>query len=636
MKQFLNDTLRDSFGFDSLSNDQETIITYLLDQKNALAIFPTGAGKSLCYQLPALLLDGLTIVTSPLLSLMKDQVDALTSKGISALQIDSGTEEQDIDSLLSACDRGEYKLLYLSPERLENKTFIKKLSALRIGLFAIDEAHCFSEWGHSFRPDYLKLPQAVRTLKPQVILAATATATKKVERDIRKAFKIKTEHTLRLSSSRENLSFKITPCLAEEKSSHLIQHLSNEKHLPAIVYVTRQESSEQIASALNKTGIRSRAYNAGMNREARDKTLELFLGNQCDVVVATIAFGMGVDKANVRSVIHYDIPKSPEGWLQESGRAGRDGYPAHCEVFACKNDQQILESFVHASSISTSKLSRIIEFILNKESLFPVSLYDYSIQFDTQQATLKSIITDLEVLTAIKREQPAYRRTNIKVLQKTSTIVSDLSKRDQNIIKVLLEQSSRIDLLSLCEEQSWNLKKICNLLDQLELRGDIILKRSNKIWFYKRNKEIDKDLIITIITKISSLFEDRKDSALKRITQVVNILTSKGCIPKNLSSYLGERNTEPCGKCSSCLGELRKRKLPYTKIKPITKDEHEEITKVFRENRRGLRSEEQLIRFLAGLHSPVTFRERLYKKEEFGLLKRLPYEDIQNEIRTFF
>ncbi|MBJ05815.1 MAG: RecQ family ATP-dependent DNA helicase, partial [Verrucomicrobiaceae bacterium] len=316
--------LEKHFGFTAFRAGQGEVIESLLAGRPALAIFPTGGGKSLCYQLPAILLEGITLVVSPLIALMKDQVDGLVSRGISAARLDSSLSAEEVHSIYARMGAGQLKILFIAPERLANENFRRRLAGCRISLLAIDEAHCISEWGHNFRPDYLKLAGFANELSITRILALTATATPLVATDIRKSFGISERDHHQLSFRRPNLSLRVIPCQEEEKRDLLLARLQVDPTLPSIIYATRQETAESLAAFLKRAGLSARPYHAGLRDETRMACQEAFMSGEAPIITATIAFGMGIDKANIRRIIHYNLPKSLENYTQETGRAGRD------------------------------------------------------------------------------------------------------------------------------------------------------------------------------------------------------------------------------------------------------------------------------------------------------------------------
>ena len=321
----LERSLASRFGFTEFRPGQERVVEALLAGRSALAVFPTGAGKSLCYQLPALLLDGVTVVVSPLIALMKDQIDALVRQGVDAARLDSSLgadEARDVSDRLRA---GGLKLLYVAPERFNNERFLAQLERTTISLFAVDEAHCISEWGHNFRPDYLKLAARARELGAERVLALTATATPAVVADICAGFGIAEADAVVTGFYRPNLTLLTTPARAAERDQLLIDRLRERPPGSTIVYVTLQRTALRVASLLAAAGLPARAYHAGMSPEDRVAVQEWWTAAGGNIVVATIAFGMGIDKADVRYVYHLNLPKGLESYSQEIGRAGRDG-----------------------------------------------------------------------------------------------------------------------------------------------------------------------------------------------------------------------------------------------------------------------------------------------------------------------
>lgn len=331
--------LQEYFGYDSFREGQETIINYVLDNKPSLCVMPTGGGKSLCYQIPSLLLEGTTIVISPLISLMKDQVDTLLQAGIPATFINSTLTAEEVRETMEEVQNGQYRLLYIAPERLESPSFLNQLKKVKVPLIAVDEAHCISQWGHDFRPSYRAIHRLKEVFAVQpVILALTATATPDVRADICRILQIEEDNTVITGFARSNLSFSVV--LGQDKSRFLKDFIKKNAQEVGIIYAATRKTVDQLHELLTKAGVRAAKYHAGLPEAFRNKEQERFLTDEAQVMVATNAFGMGIDKSNVRYVIHYQLPKNMESYYQEAGRAGRDGMPSECVVLYASQDVQ--------------------------------------------------------------------------------------------------------------------------------------------------------------------------------------------------------------------------------------------------------------------------------------------------------
>jgi len=340
----IHKTLQTYFGYTSFYPLQEDIIHEVINQNDVFVLMPTGAGKSLCYQLPSLLFDGLTIVISPLIALMKDQVDGLLADGISAAFINSSLSYSEIAKRKQSLSSNEIKILYMAPERLVMPEFLQFLQGLKVSLFAIDESHCISEWGHDFRPEYRQL-KILREIFPKVpVMALTATATPAVQRDIISQLRLPDCKIFTASFNRKNLCYLIKQ---KENSYHqILQYLKGRKNDSGIIYCQSRKTVEELAERLQSEGYRALPYHAGLATEVRTGNQERFIRDDAEIIVATIAFGMGIDKPNVRYVIHYDLPKSIEGYYQETGRAGRDGLKSDCILFFSYGDKFKIEHFI--------------------------------------------------------------------------------------------------------------------------------------------------------------------------------------------------------------------------------------------------------------------------------------------------
>lgn len=357
-KDELKGKLKEIFGYGNFRGNQEVVIKNILGGRNTFVIMPTGAGKSLCYQLPAMVSEGLAIVISPLIALMKNQVDQLNAYGIDARFLNSTLSKGEITRIRKDSVSGKIKLLYVAPESLIKEENIEFLQKVKIAFVAIDEAHCISEWGHDFRPEYRKIKSMIAQLGDMNVIALTATATPKVQLDIQKNLQMEEADVFISSFNRKNLYYEVRP--KKETKKQLIRFLKDHKGKSGIIYCLSRKKVEEIAQLLNVNGFKAAPYHAGLDPDVRMKNQDDFLNEEVDIICATIAFGMGIDKPDVRFVVHYDVPKSLEGYYQETGRAGRDGLEGLCLMFYSHNDLNKLEKFNKDKSVQERENARIL------------------------------------------------------------------------------------------------------------------------------------------------------------------------------------------------------------------------------------------------------------------------------------
>ncbi|KOM98451.1 ATP-dependent DNA helicase [Clostridium botulinum] len=354
MLESAKNLLKKHFGYNEFRKAQEKVIESILKKEDTVAIMPTGAGKSICYQIPALIFEGVTVVISPLISLMKDQVDSLKEVGIEATYINSSLNNLEIEERIFNAREGLYKLIYIAPERLESDSFVRSLNNLNIALVAVDEAHCVSQWGHDFRPSYTKISSFIRKLsKRPIVTAFTATATETVRRDILNSLELQNPKVFVTGFDRENLSFSVIK--GEDKEKFIFDYLENNIGKVGIIYTSTRKEAESLYNKINKKGYKVGVYHAGLGDEERKKTQEDFSFDNIEIIVATNAFGMGIDKSNVRFVIHHNIPKNMEAYYQEAGRAGRDGEESECILLFSPNDIRLQKYFIDESFLSPER-----------------------------------------------------------------------------------------------------------------------------------------------------------------------------------------------------------------------------------------------------------------------------------------
>jgi len=627
------------FGHADFRPGQERVISALMGGRSALAVFPTGGGKSLCYQLPAILLDGLTLVVSPLIALMKDQVDALVRRGISAARLDSTLAAAEVFALFERMASGDLRLLYVAPERFVSEAFMARMRKARIALLAIDEAHCISEWGHNFRPEYLRLAALAKKLRIPRVLALTATATPAVAKDIRSAFRIRSADHIQTSFHRPNLAIRITPVPAADRLALLTSKLSAERRFPAIVYVTLQHTAESVAGHLARAGLRARPYHAGLADEVRAAAQDDFMGGRCEVIVATIAFGMGIDKADIRAVYHYNLPKTLENYQQEIGRAGRDGQPSHCELLACADDLVVLQNFSLGDTPAEQSLRHLVDHLLRQGAEFDISRYDLSRTTDIRPLVLETVITYLEKEKILEPAGSFYASFQVSFNHPEDRVIAGHSPPRQKFLRALFAAGKRgsrwvsLNIASAAEALGENPDRILKALRFLEESGDIVLKPAGLRHRFRLLPAAAGRPPHELATWLYGLFVEREKSDLARLAGVVSFAEGPGCSTRRLIGYFGEELAAPCGHCGRCGGDPPA-PLPASPAREITLDELRTIQGLRAEGHAALRGNRPLARFLCGLSSPATTRDRLTRHDAFGLLEGVPFQKVLAQLEA--
>lgn len=628
--------LSEVFGFSEFREGQEKVIDQLQQGHCSLAVFPTGGGKSLCYQVPSLLFPGLTIVVSPLIALMKDQQEAMLKRGIKVARLDSTLTSEETLAVYQSMRRRELKLLYVAPERFVNTSFQNQLQQSEVSLLAIDEAHCISEWGHAFRPEYLKIAQSAAGLGIKLILALTATATPKVARDICNSFGIEPEHHIQTGFQRPNLSLKVTTLDTEEKDTYLLQQIKEAPDDSTIVYVTRQFTTESVATFLKKNGVNARAYHAGLNKEIRDEVQENFMHGEVKVVVATIAFGMGIDKADIRHVYHYNVPKSFENYVQETGRAGRDRAPASCELLASGEDFTVLENFIYARRPSVQSVQSFLQKCLGHSGAFTLNRYELSVAHDMKPEVMQSILVWLELNGILLSKGWRYGTFQVKLLRSLEQILHGHSEKRQQYLRTFFEKAKEgrtyytFVIADVAEAMGEEEEKIIKTLNWLEGHQDLTLKPSQFLMVYAPTEEGLNSSAKDLAQRVNEHFFEWERREVQRLQMMKDFITQTECLEKTLLRYFGEEVEENCGKCSSCLQpKSKKPTLKYSLKQTIATDELTRIADLHNERHQALRSARQLAKFLCGHTSPATTRARLTRKHDlFAYFEDYPFQEV--------
>ena len=479
------DVLKKYFGYTSFRDGQEEMVDCLLSGRDALGIMPTGAGKSICYQVPAMMMKGITIVVSPLISLMKDQVNALTQQGVSSAFINGSLDDNQLATVFRNADMGKYKIIYVAPERLLTNRFLNLCRNIRVSMVAIDEAHCVSQWGHDFRPSYLDIKVFISSLYHRPVVGAfTATATNEVKEDVINILELREPEVIKTGFDRPNLYFSVIR--PSNKNNRLIELLKERKGKCGIVYCSTRKKVESVCDFLNRNGYSATRYHAGLEDNERQKNQDDFVYDRSSVMVATNAFGMGIDKSNVSYVIHYNMPKNIESYYQEAGRAGRDGEEADCILMYERNDVHINQFFIDNMEPNPQLTDEQNEFIRKREELRLKHMMFYCTTSECLRKTILRYFGDVGEERCGKCSNCLSVYETVDVTVKTQKILSCIIRTGQNyraktITDVLLGNPSREIVVNGLHKQSTfgimkdsNASEIKHIIEKLEEMGYII------------------------------------------------------------------------------------------------------------------------------------------------------------------
>ncbi len=632
----LDEALATHFGFQGFKKGQRQVVEKTMQGRSSLAVFPTGAGKSMCYQLPAVLLPGMTLVVSPLLSLMKDQVEFLEDKSIPAARLDSSLTPDEYRDVLERAKKGELRVLMIAVERFKNERFRQQLKQMRISLMVVDEAHCISEWGHNFRPDYLKLPVYRQEYQIPQVLLLTATARPRVVGDMCAKFGIEQDDAVVTGFHRPNLILQVSPTPETDKQDVLARRLLQDPEAPTIVYVTLQKTAEEVAGALQADGLKAKAYHAGLSSENREGIQNEFMLGRVPCVVATIAFGMGLDKKDIRRVIHFDLPKSLENYSQEIGRAGRDGEKALCEVLANKDSLHLLENFVYGDMPEKSGIAGLLEKIAaNKGMVWEVRLGSLSSELNIRLLPLKTLLVYLELSNILVPQAAYYAEYTFHPLQNPERIAKAFQGERQDFVRTIFRHSqakrtwTHVDMPAIVAESGSPRQRVVRALEFFHEKGWIELRTQGTVdVFHIINRDFDPP---ALTDRLYTLFENKQRHEINRIHLMLRFFQSAPCLSLNLARYFGEQvRIDSCGQCSVCQSG-RPAVLEKTRSTPALSGlNSRDLLQACSQILDSHFTVDNGTKFLCGVQTPVFTRQRASKSSHFGLLKEYPFLDVKN------
>ncbi|MDD3037019.1 ATP-dependent DNA helicase RecQ [Bacteroides sp.] len=576
--------LKQYWGYDSFRDLQEEIITSIGERKDTLGLMPTGGGKSITFQVPALAQEGLCIVITPLIALMKDQVQNLRKRGIKALAIYSGMTRQEILTALENCIFGNYKFLYISPERLDTEIFRTKLRSMKISMITVDESHCISQWGYDFRPAYLKIAE-IRDLLPGIpVLALTATATPEVVKDIQSRLNFRKENVFRMSFERKNLAYIVRK--TDNKMGELL-HILRRIAGSSIIYVRNRRRTKEVTELLMNENITADFYHAGLNNAVKDIRQKRWQNGEVRVMVATNAFGMGIDKPDVRIVIHLDLPDSPEAYFQEAGRAGRDGEKAYAVILYAKSDKTTLHKRITDTFPEKEYILSVYEHLQYYYQMAMADGFQCVREFNLEEFCRKFKYFPVPVDSALKiLTQAGYleytdeqdnssrilftiRRDELYKLHEMGTEAEALIQAILRSYTGLFTDYAYISEESLAVRTGLTRQQIYNILVTLTKRRivDYIPHKKTPYIIYTRERVEIHNIHIP-----ASVYEDRKVRYEARIKAMEEYVTTKNiCRSRMLLRYFGEKNEHNCGQCDVCLSHHANNNLSETSFEELKK-----------------------------------------------------------------
>ena len=604
------------FGKAKLRPGQGELVRRAVAGVSALGVLPTGYGKSFCYQAAAVLLGRVSLVVSPLLALMRDQVRALEEVGVPCARFDSTLSPDERSQVLRRVREGGLRLLFAAPESLEAEDLGAALRGLPLGLFVVDEAHCVSEWGHSFRPDYLRLPTWWRRFGFRSVLALTATATLRVRQDLCSAFGVLPQDVVALSPFRENITRRVELAgSADAAQRRAAELLAEPGRLPAVVYARTRKGAEELAAALAGRGLRAACYHAGLPAEQREALQDAFLHNRLPVLVATVAFGMGVDKPDVRTVLHVNVPSSPEAYVQESGRAGRDGAPALSLVLLEGADVRDARNRLEAALPDEEGVLRAVRWLLPAGRRV-VSLWELGVSCDVPEDVPLRALARLTEAGAVQVEAQGFCFYKVQPLFPLELVLDGREEAEASRLRWLdAHREAEVEEAALAWGCSF--AEAMEQLRECEAAGEWRLSFRRRALCLRAAGAADAR---EVARELQAAYERRRAGDLARLEALLEMLGSGGCINEALELYFtGKSLPAPCARCEGCLSDGRALVLPPLPPSPPL-PEASALPDFAREGQRR--------RFLLGLSSPGSLARRLWSHPLFGCCAGARWDDL--------